>query len=73
MMLKWNRKQMTLGTGGLYEIKVDVRFSYMKSFHATWKFHGYTKIELWNGFGVKWSDYETGSQNFMVTLNTSLK
>ena len=37
---------MTLGTGGLYEIKVDVRFSYMKSFHATWKFHGYTKIEL---------------------------
>ena len=32
-----------LGLGGLYEIKVDVRLSYMKPFHAKWKFHDYKR------------------------------
>ena len=54
MVLKWNRKQQILGTGRLYEIKVDVRLYYIKSFHAKCKFHDYTKVKLWNGFGVKW-------------------
>ena len=64
MVLKWNRKQMILGTGRLYEIKVDVRLSYMKWFHAKCKFHDYTKVKPWNGFGLKWSDCKTGLQNF---------
>ena len=34
---------------------------------------GYTKIKLWNGFGVKWSDCKTGLQNLMVALNPSLE
>ena len=41
--------------GRLYEIKVDVRLSYMKSFHAKCKFHDYSKVKLWTGFGVKWN------------------
>ena len=60
---------MILGTGRLYEIKVDVRLSYMKSFHAKWKFHDYGKIQLWNDFDVKLSDCKTGLRNFIVTLN----
>ena len=66
-------QQMRLGTGRLYVIKMDVRLSYMKSFHAKCKFHDYTKVKLWNDFGVKWSDSKTGLQNFIVTLNPSLK
>ena len=73
MVPKWNRKQMILGTSRLYEIKVDVRLPYMKSFHAKCKFHDYMKIKLWNGFGVKWSGSKTGMQNFIVTLNPSFK
>ena len=73
MVLKWNRKQMILGTGRLYKIKVDIRLSYMKSFHAKYKFHVYTKIKPWNGFNVKWSDCNTTLQNFMVTLNPSFR
>ena len=44
---------MILETGRLYEVKVDVRLSYMKSFHAKWKFHDYTKVKLSNDFGIK--------------------
>ena len=73
MVPKWNHKQMILGTGRFYVIKMDVRLSYMKSFHAKCKFHDYTKVKLWNDFGVKWSDSKTGLQNFIVTLNPSLK
>ena len=71
IVLKWNHKQMILGTRRLYVIEVDVRLSYMKYFHGNWKYHDYVKI--WNGFGVKWSDYKTGLRNCMVTLNPSLK
>ena len=73
MVFKWNRRQIRLGTGRLHEIRVDVRLSHIKSFHAKCKFHDYTKAKLWNGFGAKWSDCKTGSQNFIVTLNPSLK
>ena len=69
MVLKWNRKHMILGTGSLYEIKVDVRLSHMKSFYAKWKFHDYTKIKLWNDFDLKLCDCRTGLRNFLVTLN----
>ena len=64
---------MILGTGRFHEIKVDVRLFYMKSFHAKCKFHNYTKVKLWNGFGVKWSDCKIGLQTFIVTLNPNLK
>ena len=64
---------MIIKTDSLYEIKMDVKLSYMKSFHAKCKFHDYTKVKLWNGFGIKWSDCKTRMQNFIVTLNPSLK
>ena len=73
MVLKQNGKQMILGTGRLYEINVDVRLSYMTSFHAKWNFHDCMKIKFWNDFGAKWSDCKTGLQNFIVVLNPSLK
>ena len=53
MVLKWNRKQIILGTGKLYEINVDVRLSCMELFHAKWKFYDYRKIKLRNDLGVK--------------------
>ena len=34
---------MILGADRLYEIKVDVKLSYMNSFHAKCKFHDYMK------------------------------
>ena len=37
---------MIIGIGKLYEIKMDVRLSYMKSFYAKYKFHDYTKGKL---------------------------
>ena len=46
MVLKLNRKQMMLRTGRLYEIKVDVILSYVKSFHAKCKCQDYTKVKL---------------------------
>ena len=61
-----NGKQMILGAGRVYGIKVDGRLSYMKSLHAKWKFHDYTIIKLWNDFYIKRSDYKTGLQNFIV-------
>ena len=54
-------------------MKGAVRLSYMKSFHAKCKFYDHTKIKLGNDFDVKLSDCKTGSRNFMITLNASLK
>ena len=65
MVLKWNRKQMTPGTGRLYEKEGEVRLSHMKSFHAKWKFDDYTKNKFWNDFDVKLSDFRTGLRNFV--------